>query len=233
MRRGFYRYKFAAYRPVIGPLLVLLVIFVLSFTLGRALWTRVLETRDELKSAQARRQVLEEKVLSLQGLSEQSLRDRFRQATLAIPGEDPTLFALATIRELATEQNLAVNNLRIITREGSGEEFKGVKAVELRFDLEGGLLPTLAFLSNLRESAPLMRVTEVRFVVSGVASLANLKVLSVWGPLPESIGKLDTPVELLSSAETELLERLAELRKPEIGEIVPSPPQGRENPFAF
>lgn len=221
------------YRPVVAPILVLLVILLLSFTLGRFLWGRVSQVRDDLGNERQKNEALTNKLQILESLDERRLEGQLQDALSAIPSKDATLFTLSSIRENASRRNLALNNLRLISRERSDKELKGAKMVELRLDVQGGLFPTLSLLQDLRASAPLTRASRVRFVVSGTSALANLTVLSFWGALPEKVGKVEDPIVQLTSAEEELLREFGNLSVQEGREVVPAPPQGRENPFAF
>lgn len=235
MRRSSFLRDYEQYRPVLGPALVLLVVLVLSLTLGRFLVGRLFETRQRITEVSGKNEILETKLSTLQGLSAGTLSQELEVAVRAIPSSDSTLFALATIRQLANERNLTINNLRVLATDPEGKKRPGqIRKVELRFDLQGGLAPTISFLDELRGSSPLAKVIKVRSTVSGASALTNLSVLSSWSPLPEDIGKVFSAVQTLSGEEQRLLSEMTGLRPPQgVEPVTPSAPQGRENPFAF
>lgn len=235
MRRSSFFRDYQLYKPVAGPALVLVIVLILSLTLGRFLVGRLFETREKIAEVKKQNEVLNAKLAILESLGTGTLSQELEVAVQAIPSSDSTLFALATIRQLANERNLVINNLRVVATDIGGEKRPGqIRKVELRFDLQGGIIPTISFLDELRNSAPLMKVTKVRSTISGASSLTNFSILSSWSPLPESIGKVDDPVQTLSSEEQRLLTGMTGLRPPQgVEPVVPAPPQGRENPFAF
>lgn len=223
------------YRPVLGPALVLSLVLLLSLTLGRFLVDRLLATREQIGKVGRQNELLEGKLVTLQSLNQGSLTQDFELAIQAIPSSDSTLFSLATIRQLTNDRSLTINNLRIIgTDPGENKKVGEMRKVELRFDIQGGLTPTVSFLDELRKSAPLMKVVRVRSTISGSAALTNLSILSSWSPLPETIGKVDDPLQTISQDEKNILSQLGQLRPPQgVGLVIPAAPQGRENPFAF
>lgn len=224
--------RYAKYQPVIGPVIVLLVLLVLSLTLGNFLWGRLSTVRQELQAEKKRNAALSAKLDILEGLNQGQLESLLSSATAAIPSSDSTLFALSSIRQKAQDRAVSLANLRVIVREETSKK-REAKSVEMRFDIQGGLVPTITFLNDLRNTAPLTKVSKIRLSVSGGSVLANVSLLSFWGPLPEKLGKVEDPIETLTGAEEELLTRLSELELPAGRQIVPAPPQGRENPFAF
>ena len=109
----------------------------------------------------------------------------------------------------------------------------GVKAGELQFETQGGFFQTLGLLNDLSGTAPLLRVSKVKFSVSASSSLAKFTVVSAWGSLPKTVGKVTDPLETLNASEQEVLGRLNNLRQLTGAGAQASPPQGRTNPFAF
>lgn len=223
--------RYQQYKPLWVPVVVILLVIVLSLTLGRVLLGRVIQENRAIEEARQRQEGLSKKLDTLGNLNQEELQARLKAATTAVPSESPSLFAISALRKLATNRNLTINNLRFQARE---ETKKGaLQSISITFDVDGGLLPSVFFLNDLRSSAPIVRVTRVKFNVSGSSALVNLQITAPWSALPTQLGRVDEPIQNLTSEEEEVLGRLEALRRPEISQVVPAPPQGRDNPFAF
>lgn len=219
------------YKNFTLPLITLLILLLLTVTLGRAIVGRLLGTRASIAQLQKEGELLVVKLDALSALGQDELARTSQSAVAAIPSESSTLFALAAIRELALSRGLDVSNLRVA--EIPDLEKGGVKAVELNFDTQGGFFQTLGFLNDLGGSAPLMRVSKAKFSVSASSSLTKFTVVSAWGSLPKTVGKVTDPLQTLTSSEQEVLGRLTSLRRLSGVQTEAAPPQGRTNPFGF
>lgn len=219
------------YRNFTLPLITLLILLLLTATLGRAIVGRILGTRANILQLQKEGQLLAAKLDALSALSQDELARSSQNAVAALPSESSTLFALAAIRELALSRGLELSNLRV--SEIADLEKGGVKAIELQFDTQAGFFQTLGFLNDLGGSAPIMRVSKAKFSVSAASSLTKFTVVSAWGSLPKTVGKVTDPLETLTSSEQEVLGRLTALRRLTGIQTEASPPQGRTNPFGF
>lgn len=220
----------ARYRPLILPLISLSAIILLTFTLGRFIFGRIIEVRKDTEELGTKNRMLESKLTTLSGLEAGKLEQEIKTAVLAVPADNPSIFALSTIRSIAQESGLAISNFRVGEKqEGEGSD----RNIEMGFSLQGSGFSVFSFVKTLQNAAPLMRVTGFDVSVSGSEFSANISLLSSWRSLPKELGKTESPLEAISQAEQELLQKLSQLRKSLIGEVSASAPAGKEDPFAF
>lgn len=218
------------YRPLIFPSLILIIVVFLTLTLGRFTFNQIIEARENIKQLEEKNKALENKKNILSSLNTGELDRDVKTTVLAVPADNPSIFALSAIRGLALENGLSVSTFKVTEREeGKG---KG-RSVELTFDTSGSIFSTMSFLKIIQSSAPLIKITNVQFTVTGGSSLTRVTAVTFWGSLPTQLGQVDTPVQGLNDSERELLRKLGELKQPEISEVVPSQTGGKENPFAF
>lgn len=231
IRKYLKREEYRQYKPLVVPILIFVVVLALSATIGRLLVGRVLETRQELDQARKTNASLTSKLENLQNLSRGELESQLGDAINAIPPSEPTLFALARLRDLAGDLGINISNFRVSAVGGTrGENFK---SVEIRLDLQGNISSMFTLLDRIRNSAPLMRVSEVKIFASANTTVANISISSAWSPLPTRLGKIEDPVQTLTVREEEVLVELRALERTIGFEGAYAPPQGRTNPFGF
>lgn len=218
------------YKPFLLPVLTLVIIVILSLTLGKFLLGKVFETRTQISELQEKNKSLEAKEQLLSRSGSEGLKQQVSAAVAAIPSENSSLFLLSTIRALTNESGLQISDFGI--REDQDVK-QGSRLVQARLDLQGSIFSALSFLGAIQNSAPLVKVTSLNFTLSGVNILAKVTVVSSWSPLPSELSRVDSPIEGLSNPEQELLGKLSQLRMPRITEVLTSQPAGKPDPFAF
>lgn len=219
--------KYARYKPLLLPFVVIAVIFVLTLTLGRLMFDRLDIVRTDIGTLNQNNETLTSKTELLTALSKEDLSAQAKNALNAVPGESPGLFALSTVRDFANSRGLVVSDVRV-------SEGIGGKQIELSVTLEGGIIPTLLFIADTRIATPLMRVSKLEFGgKEEIIPKARLTVVASWAPIPHSLGSSDTPLEGLTSADAEILTKLNQLKKPAGGVFTPQTGTGRQNPFEF
>lgn len=219
------------YRPFVVPLAALVLITVLTLTLGKFGYQKIIETRENIKDLETKNRTLEEKKNILANLNNTDLKKQVKDSVAAVPGDNPSVFALSTIRTLAIENGLTVSNFRV--SEAEDPKLAGKRAVQVSFDLQGSFFSTISFLKTLQNSVPLTKTTDIKFSVSGITSLTKIVAVSSWGLLPKDLRKTESQVETLTSADQELLGKLGNLRTLSVSEVSGSPPAGKADPFAF
>lgn len=219
--------KYARYKPLIVPFAVIIVVFILTVTLGRLMFDNLEKVRANIGTLSQNNEVLTGKQDLLSALSQESLSNQAQNSLNAIPGESPSLFALSTVRETAISRGLTIVDVHVSTGIAANQ-------VELSTTLEGGIIPTLLFIADTRAVTPLMRVSKLEFGgKEEVIPKARLTVVASWAPVPKSLSKPEDPLEGLSQAELEVLNKLNQLKRPSGGQFTPQVGTGRQNPFEF
>lgn len=214
------------YRPFILPVVVLLTILGMTVSGGQFLWGKIAEERQKIGELKNKNTLLETKKTVLSSQDKNQLLKYSQTAVDAIPGETPTLAALASTNNLAFDNQLTLSDFRVNEKKEGG-----TSSSELTVNTEGSLANTITFLNQLKNSAPLSKVVGLVASVQGGVARTKTTLLSLWAPLPTSIGKTETAVQPLTSAESEIAERLSNLEQPGGGFQEASPAQGRTNPF--
>lgn len=219
--------KYARYKPLVVPFLVIAIIFVLTLTLGRLMFDNLDKVRSNIETQRQNNEILTSKQELLGTLSQTDLQSQAQNSLNAVPGGSPSLFALSTIRETAISRGLSIVDMHVSTGSAPNQ-------VELSVTLEGGIIPTLLFIADTKAVTPLMRVSKLEFGGKDeIIPKAHLTIAASWAPIPKSLGKPEDPLEGLTSSETEVLKKLNQLNQPTGGQFVPEQGTGRQNPFEF
>lgn len=231
-KKSFLKVVPPGYEPLVAPVLTMIVVIVLSVSVAYPIYQRIQKVRAEISQVEKSVNVLEEKASLLSSAQKSTLSEQAENVLTGLPGADPSLSALSTIRITAVAQGFTLRSIGV-TGLGGGKET--LNTVNVNFEITGLLDQTLQFLSRLNETAPLMRVTTVEMTNSGDGrAFTGATVVVFWGPLPKTLGKVDAPLELLKQDEETLLNTLSNLQVQSLVQVVPSPPQtGRTNPFGL
>lgn len=218
------------YRLFLTPVVVFLGVFIAIMTAGRFMVGQLIELRSKISDVNAQNRLLEAKVNTLANLDQNQLNQQVQAASLAVPPDNSTLFALSTIRNIAGNTGITISNFNVAERK-KGE--KEANSVEVLIDGRGSVSSVISFINGVQKTAPLSKVVEIRMNGARSSASVNLKIVSIWNPVPETFGKIDTPIEDLKVTEKEILDKLTSLQLPSGGEFSVSRPAGRENPFSF
>lgn len=216
-----------AYQPFVLPALIFLAIFVLSLFGGQFILGKIGEEQVKIEELANTNTKLEAKKTVLAGLDKQTLLTQTQAAVSAVPGESPALPALSTANTLATEQNVQLTDFRVNTKSD-----KKAASAELTLNTEGSLPGTIDYLNDLKGTAPLVKIQEIAATVQGGVARTKITLLSLWSPLPTNLGKSEAPLEPISQADSQIVQKLVDLKKPSGKAVSESKPQGRTNPFS-
>lgn len=218
------------YKPFTPPLVVLIVIFVFSLTLGQFMFDKMTEIRTNITNLEELNKKLDAKKDLLASAPETDLSKHSKTVVAAIPSDDFSLLLLSTMRALANNSNVLVSGFKLDSKGGE----KGTNLAELNIATQGNLQGTLAFLNEIKKTSPLMRIGKIGFSIKeGSKVTTNLAINTVWKPLPSTIAKTESNIETLRASEIDLLTKLGELKRPQGLNYSVLAPQGRENPFTY
>ena len=220
------------YKPFLFPVVTFLTVVILSSTLGKFLFDQIIKNRSQISELRVKNSILEKKIEILSSSTDDQLSLYLQASVRAIPPENPGLLALSTVRSLAAERGISISNLKLAL---SGPAFGSskTKTVGIDFDIISDTAIAFGFLEAIKSSAPLMRVTEANFNISGTISNVSLKVSAPWETVPDKLGSVDSPIEDLTASDKEVLANLSSLHVPLGNQIISPPASGRSNPFSF
>lgn len=220
------------YKPYLLPVGIFITIVVLSATLGKYGFDNIFVVRDQIANLTKENSNLEAKIELLNSLNDQKLTTQATAVLDAVPTSSSTLPALLALRTIASSHQVDLPSFSVLLSTGSKKSIG--KTVEIKADLLGSRENVLETIKNIRGTTPLMRLENVS-VAAREANVvkANLTIISIWSPLPVSLGKAETTVDKLKGDDEEVISKLIQLKKPEGGVVVPYPAVGKEDPFNY
>lgn len=230
-------------QKLITQILVLILILILAirpmaFKLGQNLTTKKQLTK---KLTQ-----LEIKVTALNGIEPLLIDERVKKMEAVFPSVKPIVPLMASLSQLAAQQNLTFGGVSLSPGSLSQSETKSKgkqKAAtdlnDLRFGFQiGGDFDSISkFMKSLENTAPLMKIEEVALTIktnplferSETIVVADIKIAAYYQAPPKTLGGVDKSVKLLSRSEEVLLNQLVSFKT--FPPVVPQTTVGKENLF--
>ena len=216
-----------------------LLLVALSVVLISISWTVVGPQVDKISTGQASLQKeeaklkkLQEKYDDLSSLNEFELTERNALTLKAIPDTKNVFGAMIAIKALANENEVTVSEIRVDPGDVSSESAKKV-FTNIRFDLvvNGVYTKIINFLKQTEKTLPLMSIGKIKTSLSGEIATAEFSLETPFYPMPNELGKIDTPLAKLTTDEEKLLDQLSEYAYLESTSFTPA--EGRADPFAY
>lgn len=221
------------------PIFSILVVLVLSFLFLKPKAAQIGEINRKLESERKTLSALSQKLAALEGLSLPVIKSRTEQALKALPSEGNVPGVMATIRGISRDAGLSLDSLEIdpghqssaSTKQAAGEK---IQSLDLTVSLSGNEDRIRTFLDEINTVAPLTRILELNLSRSSPdVGKIELVMKSYFLPLPETIGKVEEPVPLLSAQEEDIYRKISilSLRLGVAGDTI-SVPSGKADPFS-
>jgi len=234
-------------KPIIlaGLALVLLVV-VLGPVSGR-LKERIATRRKLVKNLK----VLETKLDVLVGVDSILIDERVKKMEAVFPSKKPVVELLGTLSQLSGQHGLSFGGVSL--QPGSLDEEEEVKdkrkskkqkatpsglaGLKFGFQVGGDFADILAFMSDLENVAPLMKIEEVALTIKTnplferetTLVVADIDVEAFYQPPPKTLGAVSKPVELLSREDEVFLNQLVDFKTFEA--VFPVAPTGKVDLF--
>lgn len=215
-------------RPFWLPLSIFLVITLLSVLVVSPQVQNILSARSRIAQLRQDNQTLLDKKNKLASLNKSLLATQAHIAVSAIPVDSSGLSALAAARNKAFNSNISVSQIGVTEVETSK---KGHKEVELQLELNGTLANILSFMDSLKESAPIMRISNIKMVSDGVILSADVGIKTFWAELPSTLPPLKQPLDLINEKDKDMLKEMSNLKTEPLSSASPASASGKENPF--
>lgn len=191
---------------VAGPLLVFLFVLASGMSGVIILGKRTLALRAKLLDTKKERVILQERVEELKAFEPQVAKVSEQKIILALPPSDPLLVAVSQIRSLAREQNLFLSNLSVY--DSATGPTTDLGSVAINFGLEGSQQDMLNYFEDLLYSVPLMDFITVSVERINNNLEAQVTIRAYWSPYPESLPSVTSPIEPLTQAELEVIDKI-------------------------
>jgi len=195
---------------ILGSALVVLLMVL------KPLITRVRDKRAEQKSLTEKLEVLSLKRIILGGIDEQLISERVMKMEAVFPSKKPIIQLLSNLSLVAGKNGLVFGGISLKPGLLGEESDSSLKDISFGFKLEGTFEQINDFMYDLENTAPLMKIDEVGLSVKTnpldktkkVLVAAEIKVSAFYQAPPEKLGRISTPVALLSKRDEALLNRL-------------------------
>ena len=211
------------------PLTIFLVIILLSATFGKGLVDNIFSTRERIEILKSENLTLQDKKGRLSSMDLSLLTRQAQVTLLAVPSEPSALAAMAAVRAQAFERQVTVTEVKASEKEGVQ---KGVREASLIFEFEGNLGAIMQFVSTLKTTVPLIKVSKIKMLGSGIDVVsADIDLLTFWADLPKSLPAATTPLSTLSKKDEDLIAEMEKLRASAGRGVAPASPAGKTNPF--
>jgi len=217
------------YKALLLLSITIAIIVALSLTIGRVMFGQVMLVRAEINSLSQSTKTLTQKLEILSQYDLDLARKQAQSAVNAVPSDTPSLPILLSLRTIAANHGVAINDFQVSEKSETKQSTQ--KSLNIQLSVSGELTSVLQFLDQIKNYPPLMRVTAAQITVSGTSALTRVQISSSWGPLPQSLGKRDSPLDPFKSTELEALEQLSKFDQTSSSGFLPTPGEGKANPF--
>ncbi|OGD56644.1 hypothetical protein A3E73_02000 [Candidatus Beckwithbacteria bacterium RIFCSPHIGHO2_12_FULL_47_17] len=230
-------------QKLIIQIVVLMLILILAIRPMAAGLGQNLATKKQLTKRLVQ---LEGKLNTLNGIEPLLIDDRVKKMEAVFPSVKPIVPLMASLSQLAAQQNLTFGGVSLSPGSLSQGEAKSkdkkktaTDLNDLRFGFQiGGDFDSISkFMRSLENTAPLMKIEEVGLTIktnplferTETIVVADIKVAAYYQPPPKTLGGVDKPVKLLSRSEEILLNQLVSFKT--FPQVVPQTTVGKEDLF--
>lgn len=212
-----------------APILILIFLIVLIIFVIQTGYSKIPIQLEKLKSGEVKERVLSENLSVLRQVQAEVL-EQSSTSLFALPEKNPSPFTLSLMKRFAEDRSILIDKIRV---KNIRETQEGVSSIRILITAksDGGILPVRDFIKDFLKAVPLLTADVV-----GVDNLSGkvefeLELSNYWSDLPEQLPAIDTPIRQLTSKESDLLEQVATLERPEFTTLAPAQPTERETPF--
>jgi Tfp pilus assembly protein PilO len=230
-------------RPYWLPIFTLVTVVALSLLFLKPKLDEIARLRQNIRQEKAKLSALSQKVTALEGLSLPQIKERVDIAFKVLPVKGNVPLSMATIRALATATGNELSSLEANPEtspvdQAEAEKLKDFSLYNLKVSLTGSDEAIRTFLQKIISVTPLTQTVSLDFTSERLKGLgsADIGILTFSLPLPESLGKIEDPVPVITSGEEALFQKISQLASPlqPVGPIEIAPvPSGKENLFGF
>lgn len=195
---------------------------------------------------------LETKLEVLEGIDDNQIMERVEKMEEVFPSKKPVVQLMSSLSQLAGQNHLIFGGITLrpgllgdeaeITKNKKSKKIdqpENLADLKFAFQIEGYYDDISAFMHDLENVAPLMKIESVNlsvksnplFETSDLLVAANIEVTAYYQPPPKSLGAVTTTVPLLSKRDEVLLNRLFSFKL--FTRVTPTVPTGKSDLFGL
>ena len=209
----------------IGPLVVVIILFVI---VGKFGMSQISAVTNQVKEAKKTESVLSEKLKILRSASGTSTANALA-ASSALPDANPSILTVAQLKNLASQDLIILKSIRTNLVNNSTS---GLPYVNISMEVSGDQEQLVKFVKDVGTIAPISFVDKMELSEDKGSISSTLTVKSYWAPLPSTIPTVTQSVTALTASEQALLSQITTLSQP-ILMAMPSATSSGTNPNPF
>lgn len=216
------------YKIIIWPTMAAIIgLVLLTFVIIPQIQNSFLTLRT-LSDSEARFQNLNKKASLLEQINTPDYRQNINTALIALPEEKDIPGALSQILFLLNTNKLKLVSVGLSPPPPAPSN---LESVGLKLEVEGDILGIKNFLTKLKTSPRLMKVTGLEVNGSRETIQATISLTAYYLGLVSQLGDIEKPIEKVTQAETEVLAAIKNnLRSAPSSQISPTQ-TGKPDPF--
>lgn len=228
MKKEEYLKKYS--KEIFYLLLFLIMILTLLFFIKPKI-NQILDLKREVEKNKLLLTNLTKKVSLLESLDEAELTSKSEKLLKTLPAEMDISFILMNLKTLASSEGVNIERIQVDL--GDSKKNGGLKSFSFKINIEGESVNVKSFLRRIENIIPILRIKKLSLnFQKGFQS--SLEIETYYLSLPQTLGKLEKEVPLLTSQEEKIYKKIStfeEINFPEVSleqEIT-----GKDNPFSY
>lgn len=226
------------------PTLVSVIIVVLTVVFLIPKLNEVRDVNEQVNQTKVRVDKLEQKLNSLKTLSEPELQKNVDLLTLALPTGEDVFNLISLVKTIGQENNLNLVSYSLSqtdTPTSNTTNTTEALSVDLNGTFNADLDSLQNFIRQIESTLPLTTVENIKvktMEASGSAQInlyalsLEVKIRSLYSPLPKTLGKVETPLPKITDNDNKLIEQIKKFSTYETQQVpLETVTVGRENPF--
>jgi len=228
-------------KPFLLPILIIFVILVVTIAVLKPKLEIISESRQQLIKDKKTLASLTTKVATLEGLARVEFSEKVDVALAVLPAEKNVPGNLSTIKNVALNNGLIVNNITI----GEIGEIAAVNptakmakntilpSFKINVSLIGNIEMIRNFINQIQLTAPLMAVKNVSISQKKTEiPETRMTIEAYFLPFPKTLGKAEQQLVAITSGEEKIFNRLNDFTLFGSETSLPNLPVGKENLFS-
>ncbi|HUV43031.1 MAG TPA: type 4a pilus biogenesis protein PilO [Patescibacteria group bacterium] len=229
------------FREFLFPLIVIVLIVLSGVLVVKPKLGEILKVRGELGKQKDELAQLSQKMAILQGYDRSELEARANQIVKVLPIDKNGPLIFASLRSLASENDLEIHGLDVqigeISTESGKIQTKGNKesfpSLTISLSVSGDRGDLYEFFKSVESISPLMRIRQISLNQEEDIFESKLELETYYLASPEFIGKADRTIIPISSEEEEVYQKIKGYLTVLSQTSLPLITSGKENPFTY
>lgn len=229
------------YKKLLWPAVFFLVVVVIGLAILKPKITGIFQLRKQISEDKKKLAQVTQKVNALEGLDEVELETKSEKVLKVLPSKKNVASLLYTLKVLSQETEVVVKSSKVSPGELSTRSAQPktkskseVPLMSFSLTIEGEREKIRNFFDRIETTLPLMKISLIDLSQTDEGLVdGNLELAALFLLLPEELGAIEKPLELIISQEEKAYQELARFKEVKKARLLPLIPSGKENLFTF